>query len=87
MRKLTITSAAIAATMILVACQPAAKEEEAAAPGAEATAAPAEAAAAAPVAADAGAKPAAEKAEAPAADAPAAEGTEHTGGVKVTPGN
>ena len=85
MRKLTIVSAAIAATMILAACQPAAKEDEAVAPAAEATAAPAEAAAVAP-AADAAAKPAADTAEAPAADA-AAEGTEHTGGVKVTPGN
>ena len=87
MRKLTIVSAAIAATMILAACQPAAKEDEAAAPAAEATAAPAAEATAAPAEAAAAAPDAAaDKAEAPAADA-AAEGTEHTGGIKVTPGN
>lgn len=78
MRKLTIVSAAIAATMILAACQPAAKDEEAVAPQAEATAEPVEAAAE-PAAADAAAK-------APEAAAKTtAEGTEHTGGIKVAP--
>ena len=79
MRKLTIVSAAIAATMILAACQPAAKEEEAAAPEAEAMPAPAEA-----VVDPAAAKPEAANAEAPAVDK-TDEGTEHTGGINVAP--
>lgn len=84
MRKLTIVSAAIAATMILAACEPTTKEE-AAAPKAEATAEPA-AVAKEPAAADAATKPEAAKADA-AAEAPeaAAPGEEHTGAIKVAP--
>lgn len=85
MRKISIASAAFAGTMVLAACtQPAAKEEEAAAP-VEAVAEP--------VAADSEAKPEASKAgadsEAPSEGATdtTAKGTEHTGGINVAPSN
>jgi cellobiose-specific phosphotransferase system component IIB len=85
MRKITIASAAFAATMILAACtKPAAKEEEVIAP-VEAVAEP--------EATDTEAKPDAAKAGA-AAEAPAdgaadtaAQGKEHTGGINVAPSN
>ena len=85
MHKITIASAALAATMILAACtKPAGKEDEAVAP-VEVVAEP--------VAADTEAKPDAAKAGA-AAEAPtdgaadtAAQGKEHTGGINVAPSN
>ncbi len=88
MRKLTIASAAIAATMILAACQPAAKEEEAAAPEANVVAAePTEAAAAPAADAAADAATATDEAAPAGAEGEAKEGTEHTGGIKVGSGN
>jgi outer membrane murein-binding lipoprotein Lpp len=84
MRKFTIGTAAIVATLILAACQPAAKEEEAAAPEANVVAAePTEEAAEAT--ADAAAAATDEAAPADGTEAEAAKGIEQNGGIKVTP--
>lgn len=87
MRKLTIAATAIAASMLMAACTPADKKEEAAAT---------EAAEAVPVEAvpdavtptpDASATKAADGAEAApeGAEDKSAKGTEHTGGINVAP--
>jgi hypothetical protein len=86
MRKLTIASTAFAASMILAACTPPAKEDESAAPEAEVVEAAPEPEAADPAAAKPDAAKAEDAAKEPAKEE-AAAATEHTGGIKVAPSN
>ena len=84
MRKFTLIASTVATTMLLAACQPAAKEEAAAPEATETAPVTTEAAPATEAPAAADAATADVTAAAPTTDAAAKpKGEEHTGGIKV----